>query len=139
MKSFNIPQSSYCPLIWMTHSRGLNNKINHIHERALCIIYKHFSTSFEVGISPIIMREIFKFCDENDYNLRSDTHLSRPIVHATHYGTESVANLGAKIRELVPQNIKEASSLSSFNPLNANPTKWSNIRKQFVGISRRIV
>ena len=123
----------------MTHSRGLNNKINHIHEKAPCIIYRHFSTSFEVGISPITMREIFKFCDENDYNLRSDTHLSRPIVHATHYGTESVANLGAKIRELVPKNIKEASSLSSFNPLNVNPTKWSNTRKQFVGISRRIV
>ena len=37
MKSFIISQFSYCSLIWMTHSRGLNNKINHI----------HFSTSFE--------------------------------------------------------------------------------------------
>ena len=31
MKYFIITQFSYCPLIWMTHSRGLNNKINHIH------------------------------------------------------------------------------------------------------------
>ena len=27
----------------------------------------------------------------------------------------------------------------TFNPLSANPTKWSNIPKQFVGNSRRIV
>ena len=125
----------------MTHSSGLNNKINHIHERALRIVYKDFSTSFEgllakdksvtihnrdlqqlaieifkvkMGISPIIMKEIFNFSDNNNYNLRSGTHLSRPIVHTIYYGTESITNLGTKIWELVPQNIKEATSLSSF-------------------------
>ena len=35
MKSFIESQFGYCPLIWMLHSRGLNNKINRIHERAL--------------------------------------------------------------------------------------------------------
>ena len=29
--------------------------------------------------------------------------------------------------------------LTSFNPLSANPTKWSNTLKQFIGKSRRIV
>ena len=93
MKSLIISQFSYCPLIWMAHSRGLNNKINHIHERALRIVYKDFLTPFEellakdksvrthnrklqqlvievfkvkMGISPIIM------------------NLSRSIVHTTH-------------------------------------------------------
>ena len=47
MKSFIISQFSYCPLIWMTYSRWLNNKINHIYERALRIVYKDFSTFFE--------------------------------------------------------------------------------------------
>ena len=47
MKSFIIFQFSYCPLICMTHSRGFNNKTNHIHERALRIVYKDFSTPFE--------------------------------------------------------------------------------------------
>ena len=28
---------------------------------------------------------------------------------------------------------------SNVNPLSANPTKWSNTLKQFVGSSRRIV
>ena len=31
---------SYCPLLWMLHNRRLNNRINHIHERALRIIYQ---------------------------------------------------------------------------------------------------
>ena len=141
MKSFIISQFSYCPLIWMTHSSGLNNKINHIHERALPIVYKDFSSPFEgllakdksvtihnrnlqqlaievfkvkMEFSPIIMKEIFNFSDNNNYNLRSGTHLNRPTVQTTHFGTESITNLGAKIWELVPQNIKEGSSLFIF-------------------------
>ena len=38
---------SYCPLVWMFHSRRLNNRINHIHERALRIIYQDYNSSFE--------------------------------------------------------------------------------------------
>ena len=33
MKAFTSSQFSYYPLIWMNHSRTLNNKINRIHER----------------------------------------------------------------------------------------------------------
>ena len=40
MKSFVTSQFGYCPLIWMFHSRRLNNKINSIHERALRITYQ---------------------------------------------------------------------------------------------------
>ena len=40
MKSFIELQLGYCPLIRMLHSRGLNNKINRIHERALIIIIR---------------------------------------------------------------------------------------------------
>ena len=40
MKAFAESQFGYCPLIWMFHSRGLNNKINRIHERALRITDK---------------------------------------------------------------------------------------------------
>ena len=68
----------------MTNSRGLANKIDHIHKRALTTVYKDFSTSFEgllakdksgtihnlqqlaveifkakIGISPIIVTETF--------------------------------------------------------------------------------
>ena len=45
MKSFIESQFGYCPLIWMFHCRGLNNKINRIHERALRISYNDKSSS----------------------------------------------------------------------------------------------
>ena len=35
MKAFITSQFNYCPLIWMFHSRELNNRINRMHERAL--------------------------------------------------------------------------------------------------------
>ena len=47
MKSFITSQFGYCPLIWMFHSRTLNNKINSIHERALRITYNDRKSSFE--------------------------------------------------------------------------------------------
>ena len=92
-KSFIISQFSYYPLICMTHSRSFNNKINHIHERALGIVYKDFSTPFEgllakdrsftihnqnlqqltieifklkMGISTVIMKEVTNFSDKNN-------------------------------------------------------------------------
>ena len=47
MKSFVTSQFSYCSLIWMFHSRRLNNKINSIHERALRITYQDNMSTFQ--------------------------------------------------------------------------------------------
>ena len=47
MKTFIESQFNYCPLIWMFHSRTINNKINRFHERALRIVYSDFKSSFE--------------------------------------------------------------------------------------------
>ena len=125
----------------MMHNRGLNNKINHIHERASRIVYDDYSSTFEdflnkdksvtihqrnlqqlaieifkvkIGIAPIIMNEIFTFVEKNTYNLRSGMHLSRVNVPSTHYGTESIGNLGAKIWSLVPVHTKDLKALSTF-------------------------
>ena len=38
---------SHYPLVWMFHSRRLNNRIDHIHERALRIIYQAYKSSFK--------------------------------------------------------------------------------------------
>ena len=35
--------------------------------------------------------------------------------------------------------LKQETELTDLNPLNANPAKWSNTLKQFVGCCRRIV
>ena len=47
IKSFFESQFAYCPLVWMCHSRILNNRINKLHERALRILYKDYLTTFE--------------------------------------------------------------------------------------------
>ena len=39
MKSFVLSQFGYCPLVWMFHSRKLNNRIDRIHERSLYELY----------------------------------------------------------------------------------------------------
>ena len=46
MKVFIESQFGYCPLIWMFHSRKLNNKINRLHQRALRLVYKNSTLSF---------------------------------------------------------------------------------------------
>ena len=47
MKTFIISQFNYCPLIWMFHSRTLNNKINKLHERALRLVYDDKDLTFQ--------------------------------------------------------------------------------------------
>ena len=47
MRTFILSHFSYCPLIWMLHSRSLNKRINKIHERALRLVYKDDISSFE--------------------------------------------------------------------------------------------
>ena len=39
INSFFTSQFNYCPLVWMFHSRTINNKINHVLERCLHILY----------------------------------------------------------------------------------------------------
>ena len=45
MRRFIMSQFSYCPLIWMCHSRRINNQINKLDERALRVVYKDKSSS----------------------------------------------------------------------------------------------
>ena len=44
-------------LTWMFHSRRANSKINHIHERALRIVYKGNNSSFQE-----LLRKNKSFC-----------------------------------------------------------------------------
>ena len=46
MRSFKMSQFSYCPLIWMCHSRKINTQINKLHEHALRLVYNDKSSSF---------------------------------------------------------------------------------------------
>ena len=47
MNAFSNSQFSCCLLVWMCHSRALNNKINRLHERYLRLIYNDKELTFE--------------------------------------------------------------------------------------------
>ena len=49
MKAFITSQFSYCPLVWMFHSRKSNNRINRLHERSLRIVYNNYNSTFRVA------------------------------------------------------------------------------------------
>ena len=46
MKSFIDSQFNYCPLIWIQHTRSLNNKINKLQEGSLRIVYEDYMITY---------------------------------------------------------------------------------------------
>ena len=60
------------------------------------------------------MRDIFHFQENENYNLRSGTHLASRNMRTTLFGKETVSNLGAKIWSLLPEELKNASFLQVF-------------------------
>ena len=139
MKLFITSQFGYCPLIWMFHSRALNNKTNSVHERARRIIYNDKSTFEELlnkdnsvsihdknlqvlaiemfkiknNMAPEFLNEIFQN-RALPYNLRTISNFSSRQVHSLYHGTESFSFLGPKILELVPEDTKQSESHNIF-------------------------
>ena len=46
LKAFITSHFSYCPLVWMFHSRKIN-KINRIHERSIRLVYSDNTSTFK--------------------------------------------------------------------------------------------
>ena len=116
MKAFIESQFNYCPLIWTLRSRTLDNKINHIHERALRTAYSDYNPSFyklfdkddnftiyqenvqnlpiEIykylhGLSAAILSEVFKVNETTPYDLRMRNELYSRNPKIVKYGTET--------------------------------------------------
>ena len=141
LNAFFKSQFNYCPLVWMCHSRALNNKINRLHERCLRIIYNDKHSSFHdlleidrsvsvhsrnlqllaiemfkvsKGICPINFSNIFNTRPTLNYNLRQVPEFRTPQVNSVYNGTESISFLGPKIWDMVPQSLKEKESVREF-------------------------
>ena len=117
LKAFIESQFGYCPLVWMFHSRSLNNRINNLHRRALRLVYKDQQLSFEEllrkdnsftihhrnlqklatemykiynNISPDLMKFIFP--DRTvSYNLRYKNPFLNSNIKTVFNGTETVS------------------------------------------------
>ena len=141
MNAFFNSQFSYCPLIWMFHSRLINNKINRLHERCLRIVYSDNQSTFEEllekdntvsvhqrnlqflaielykvlnGLSPDLMKDVFPLNDDSGYSTRNKRTFKSRRVKTVRYGTDSLAYLAPKIWELVPNEMKNLESLTAF-------------------------
>ena len=51
MKAFICSQFGYCPLVWMFHSRKINNRVNSLHEGALRVVYRDYNATFSELLS----------------------------------------------------------------------------------------
>ena len=141
MNAFFSAQFSYCPLTWMFHIRKLNNKINKWHERCLRIIYNNNTSTYEelleddnsVSVhfrnvqalafelykvvnrfSPDIMKDVFPLNANSFYNTRNKRTFHSRHIRTFHFGSETLSHLAPKIWELVPEEIKELESVTSF-------------------------
>ena len=111
MKAFITSQFSYFPLIWMFHSRNLNNKINRTHKRPVRLVYQNnlklselldrdnsvtlHQNNFHIlvteiykvkkGIASEIIKDIFELQNPS-YNLRSSCNqFRRENIKTVHY------------------------------------------------------
>ena len=117
MNAFSTSQFSYCPLVWMCHSRTNNNKINRLHERCLRIVYNDKKSSFNEllekdgsvlihlrniqilatemyklvnNLSSPTLTRVFKLNSDSVHNLRQISQFSRSLVKSVYHGTEII-------------------------------------------------
>ena len=60
------------------------------------------------------MNEIFRFSKNSVYSLRSGIQLEEPSIHTVQSKSESTVYLGAKIWDLITENIKTSESVGVF-------------------------
>ena len=139
MKAFIESQFGYCPLIWMFHSRKLNNKINRLHERALRLVYKNSTLSFNEltmdnsftvhqrnlqqlatemykiinDLTPRFMKSTFPLSN-NHYTLRKASTFQTDNITTVRYGSETLAFRGHLIWESVPIHIQNSQTVAVF-------------------------
>ena len=148
LNAFFISQFSYCPLVWIFHSREKKNKINRIHEKCLRIIYNDKKSTFykllekdssvsihkrnlrflacemfklKRDMAPELIKELILPNRQRRYELSSNPDFAVPVVKSVYKGLEILSYLGPKIWELLPVEIKETKTFSQFK---AKIKKW---------------
>ena len=159
MRSYKS-QFSYCPLVWMRHSRANNDKINRLHEPCSRIIYSDKKSSFETllekdcsvsvhnrnlqilatemykiknDLSPLSVTELFEQRNEKHYDLRKNSQFTIPSIRTVCHGSESILFLGPKIWNILPDSIEAFKmQIKKWKPENC-PCRLCKVYVQNVG------
>ena len=140
-KAFIILQFNYCPLVWVFHTKQLNNRINSLQEKALRVTYQDRNSSFtkllsldklvfihcrnikyllmeiykvKMGLSPPIMSDIFSLSENSPYNLRCGVTVNRWNIRTSKFGFENVSTIGAILWNGLPVELRNVESLRKF-------------------------
>ena len=140
-KAFIISQFNHCPLLWMFHTKQLNNRINSLHEKALRVTYQGRNSSFsellnldksvsicyrnikyllleiykvKMELSPPIMSDIFSLSENSSYNLRCGVTVNRRNIRTSKFSFETVSTIGAILWNDLPAELKNSESLEIF-------------------------
>ena len=139
MNAFEESQFSYCPLVWMfCWTKEHNDRINHIQERGLRIVYEDHTSSFEDllkrngsvtvhhrniqlvaiemfkvkhGLNVDLISCLFKLRED----LRDDKTFIIPTVKSEYMGKLSLRYFGAVVWEkMLPEKYKVILGLEKF-------------------------
>ena len=132
-KTFIISQFNHCLLVWMFHTKQLNNRINSLHEKALRVTYQDRNSSFsellnldksvsihyrnikcllteihkvKMALSPPIVSDIF--------SLSYGVSVNRRNIRMSKFVFETVSTIGAILWNDLPDELKNAESLKIF-------------------------
>ena len=123
MQAFFNSQFSYCPLVWMFHSRQINTTINNLQFRALRMIYQDETSSFDEllkkdvsvtihhrnlqflvtemfkvtkGMAPLFMEQIFS----SNSNINTEHTSANTRSKSTFYNTANPKKVNSGIETL---------------------------------------
>ena len=138
MKAFIESQFSYCPLIWMFCSRKMNDKINHIQERALILVYSDYIISFgdllkkdksvsihhrniqKVAIEMFKVKnnlcpEMIQYHFRRKCSLKSKATFQRPNINTVYKGEYSLRWFDPMVWDsMIPEKTKSLSNFEEF-------------------------
>ena len=140
-KAFIVSQFNYFPLLWMIHTKQLNNRINSLHEKALRVTFQNRNSSFskllkleklasihyryikyllteiykvKIGLSPPVMSDIFSLNQNSSYNITSGVSMSKRNVRTNKLVLRLLIQFGAILWNDLPAELKHMESLNTF-------------------------
>ena len=121
INAYSMSRFGYCPFVWISYNRSLNNHIDILHERVLSLVYNNFIFSFakllektdsvtihqrnlqtlaiemfqvKKDLLPEILNNDFKL-NNRFYNTRNNSGFQRRNVKAVLYESETLSSLGS--------------------------------------------